>query len=92
MRHVRSFHHVVEVVDCHFRADDVSSKGRLSLPVFSAYNERKTGRQVCMMPGLSGEARGRRAFGRIVADAMLVDGRIFFTHFVGAIDGNVLQS
>ena len=30
MRHVRSFHHVVEVVDCHFRADDVSSKGRSS--------------------------------------------------------------
>ena len=92
MRHVRSFHHVVEVVDCHFRADDFSSKGRLSLPVFSAYNETKPGRQACMMPGLSGELRGRRAFSRGVADATLVDGGIFFTLFFGATDGNVLQS
>ena len=81
MRHVRSFHHVVEVVDWHFRADDVSSKGRLSLPVFPADNEGKPGRQVCMMPGLSGESRGRRVFGRGVADATLVDGRMFSPFF-----------
>ena len=52
--HVRSFHHVVEVVYWHFRPDDVSSKRRLSLPVFffSAFKEGKPGRQVCTMPGL----------------------------------------
>ena len=41
-RHVRSFHHVVEVVDWHFRADDVSSKRRLSLPVFLCLQRRET--------------------------------------------------
>ena len=80
-RHVRSFHHVVEVVDWHFPADDVSSKRRLSLPVFSAYKEGKPGRQVCTMPGLSRESRGRRVFGRGVADATLVGWRTCFTLF-----------
>ena len=41
-RHVCSFHHVVEVVDWHFRADDVSSKRRLSLPIFFCLQRRET--------------------------------------------------
>ena len=90
MRHV--LNHVIEVVDWHFRADDVFSiangpRGRLSLLVFSAHNEGKPGRQVCMMPGLSGESCGRRVFGRGAADATLVDGRLFFTHFSEPLTG-----
>ena len=61
-------------------------------PFFSAYKEGKPGRQVCTMPGLSGESRGRRVFGRGVADTTLVGWRTCFTLFFGAIDGNVLQS
>ena len=48
---------------------------------FSAYKEGKPGRQVCTMPGLSGESRGRRVFGRGVADATLVGWRTCFTLF-----------
>ena len=57
-------------------------KEDFSLPVFfSAHNEGKPGRQVCMIPGLSEESCGPRVFGRGVPDATLVDGRIFFTLF-----------
>ena len=41
-RHKRSSHYVVEVVHWHFRADDVSSKRRLSLPVFFCLQRRET--------------------------------------------------
>ena len=89
--YVRSFHHVVEVVDWHFRADDVSSKGRLSLPVSSVYNEGSLGGKFAWCLDFQ-ETRGRRVFGHGVADATLVDRRIFFTLIFGAIYGNVLQS
>ena len=50
-------------------------------PFFSAFNEGKPGKQVCMMPGLSGKSRRGRVFGRGVADATLVGGRICFCEF-----------
>ena len=48
-------------------------------------------RQVHMMAGLSGESCGRWVFGHGVSYATLVGGRICFTFFFRAIDGNVLQ-
>ena len=91
MRHLRSIHHVVEVVYWHFRADDVSSKGRLSLPVSSVCNGGKPGRQVCMMSGLSGDAR-TTSFRPWSCRCHARGWENIFHPFFKAIDGNVLQS
>ena len=80
--HVRSFLHMVEV-GLTFRADDgfLRKKDFLKIAVSSVCNGGKPGKQVCMMPGLSGESRGRQIFGHGVADATIVGRRICCTFF-----------
>ena len=51
------------------------------LAVSSVCNGGKPGKQVCMMPGLSGESHGRQIFGHGVADATIVGRRICCTFF-----------
>ena len=91
-RHARSFHHVVEVVDWHFRADDVSSKEDFPCPFFFCLQRRETWetslhdawafRRVARMASF--QPWSCRCHARGLEN--------MFHPFFGAIDGNVLQS